>query len=194
MLRRGVREAESIDRDLFLSGPFCINWGLFREESSKVLLLRRVESAMSNWDDVHHQPSQGGGLLNGLLSHITGARGCPEASARAPPQPNGGDAHMQGDAPPLGGFYPPGTGQADPGGYRRGVFSGKGGGFDGQAFARPMLDLDPQLVQQHLHSKDRHRGRVHRVETTFCVEAKYLHRKDRQRGHPSVQDSTSMPI
>ena len=51
-----------------------------------------------------------------------------------------------------------------------------------------MLDLDQQLVQQLLHSKDRHRGRVHSVET------KYLHRKDRQRGHPSVQGLTSMPI
>ena len=56
------------------------------------------------------------------------------------------------------------------------------------------LSLEVMLAQHLLHSKDRHRGRVHRVETTFSVEAKYLHRKDRQRGRPSVQGFSSMPI
>ena len=92
---------------------------------------------MSNWDDVHVQPPQGGGLLDGLLVH---------QAAVQPPQPNGDDSRMQDRmqdvtqdndllsfvqqapvqqaqdrvlpqplpvgpiGPPLGGSYPPGVG------------------------------------------------------------------------------------
>ena len=108
---------------------------------------------MSNWNDVHVPPPQGGGLLDGLLVHQAAV----QPVQPQPPQPNGEDAHMQNappDAfvqgrtlpqplpvgpvgPPLGGLYLPGSGGApatgagapDANGYRCGVFSGKGGGF-----------------------------------------------------------------
>ena len=103
---------------------------------------------MSNWSDVHAQPPNGGGLLDGLLVH---------QAAVQPPQPNGEDARMPNAPPdafaqgrtlpqplpvgpvgsPLGGLYPPGSGGAaatgagapDANGYKGGVFIGKGGGF-----------------------------------------------------------------
>ena len=100
---------------------------------------------MSNWDDVHVQPPQGGGLLDGLLVHQAAV-----PPAVPPPQPNGDDSHMQDVnqdrllpqplpvgpvGPPLGGSYLPGAGGAatgaapSPSGYLGGVFSGQGGGF-----------------------------------------------------------------
>ena len=45
---------------------------------------------MSNWDDVHVQPPQGGGLLDGLLVHQAAV-----PPAVPPPQPNGDDSRMQ---------------------------------------------------------------------------------------------------
>ena len=94
-------------------------------------------ATMSNWDDVHRQPPNGGGLLDGLLVHQAAV----QPVQPQPPQVNGEDSRMLPEplpvgpvGPPLGGLYLPGSGGAaatgagapDANGYRCGVFSGKG--------------------------------------------------------------------